>query len=115
MIIQNVFTIAKVISSSWTQAAAGFSVRAKPIRHHAANFHDFWHTAQHFSWSAVALVGTAMVGPLFASDAWNNITFTRRRSTQSKARSPVIARHGSRSPVSALYIAACNFRLSVGS
>jgi hypothetical protein len=30
----------------------------------------------HWSWATVALVGTAMVGPLFSSDAWNNVTFT---------------------------------------
>ena len=41
----------------------------------AVNFHDFWRNAD-WSWATVALVGSAMVGPLFSSDAWNNVTFT---------------------------------------
>src|SRR5882724_6495616 len=40
----------------------------------AANFSNFWGTG---SWSlaVVPVIGAAMVGSLFSSDAWNNVTF----------------------------------------
>lgn len=40
-----------------------------------ANFGEFWAGAD-FSFHTVALIAVAMVGPLFASDAWNTVTFT---------------------------------------
>jgi APA family basic amino acid/polyamine antiporter len=53
-----------------------------------ANFSNMWqltqtqivngqvsHITQFTMWGAIALIGTAMVGSLFSSDAWNNITF----------------------------------------
>ena len=41
----------------------------------ASNFNDFWRNAG-WSFDTVRLVGVAMVGSLFTSDAWNNVTFT---------------------------------------
>jgi APA family basic amino acid/polyamine antiporter len=72
-LVQNVFTIAK------TGALAGLILlglfagrRAAAIE---ANFGDFWAGAT-LGWESVRLVGVAMVGALFSSDAWNNVTFT---------------------------------------
>jgi APA family basic amino acid/polyamine antiporter len=71
--VQNVFTIAK------TGALAGLVIlglllgrRSDAI---AANFTDFWRTSGS-AWDVVRMVGVAMVGALFSSDAWNNVTFT---------------------------------------
>src|ERR1700691_2381671 len=65
-IVQNVFTITKVISLVGL-AGLGFVLGRNPTAI-AANFHDFWRGAS-WSWSVLALVATAMVAPLFASDA----------------------------------------------
>jgi APA family basic amino acid/polyamine antiporter len=72
----------------------------------AANFHDFWRGAS-WNWSVVAVVGTAMVGPLFSSDAWNNVTFTAGEVRNPKRDLPLSLGLGA-GVVSSLYIA-CNF------
>jgi basic amino acid/polyamine antiporter, APA family len=40
----------------------------------AANFGNFWGTGD-WSLAVLPVIGAAMVGSLFASDAWNNVTF----------------------------------------
>ncbi len=86
-IVQNIFTITK------TLALVGLILLGIIIGRNAvaisANFSDFWRA----SWTHVqggkvvmieslsgfmlaAVIGVAMVGSLFSSDAWNNITFT---------------------------------------
>ena len=40
----------------------------------AANFADFWGTGD-WSLAVIPVIGAAMVGSLFSSDAWNNVTF----------------------------------------
>lgn len=84
-IVQNVFTVTKtgalavlVLLGLWFTTAVARS----------ANFTSFW---RHAGWSVMhpyppdssarmigtlTLVGVAMVGSLFAMDAWNNVTFT---------------------------------------
>ena len=84
-IVQNVFTVAKtgalaalVVLGLWFATAVALTT----------NFTGFWRNA---GWSAthpyppdgptwmigtLSLVGVAMVGSLFAMDAWNNVTFT---------------------------------------
>ena len=71
--VQNVFTIAKV-GALLGLIALGviFGRRPEAIE---ANFTDFWRGADQ-GWLVVKLVGVAMVGALFSSDAWNNVTFT---------------------------------------
>jgi APA family basic amino acid/polyamine antiporter len=83
--VQNVFTFVKtgalaalVLLGFWFSTAAA----------RAVNFTSFWQGAglgvrhpyppDHPTWmvSTVTLVGVAMVGALFSSDAWNNVTFT---------------------------------------
>ncbi len=70
------------------------------------NFTDFWRNSS-WTFTTIKLVGVAMVGALFSSDAWNNVTFTagevrnpRRNLPLSLAMGVII--------VSVLYIS-CNF------
>ncbi len=84
-IVQNIFTVAKVgalaglvLLGFWCSTAAAREV----------NFKNFWRGAGWFAlhpyppdapvWTigTLTLVGVAMVGSLFAMDAWNNVTFT---------------------------------------
>lgn len=86
-IIQNIFTFTKVL------ALAGFIMLAFLIGYNstavAANLSGFWNaawtqisegkmltTTSLSGWMLLSAIGVAMVGSLFSSDAWNNITFT---------------------------------------
>jgi APA family basic amino acid/polyamine antiporter len=84
-VIQNIFTITKTGAlAALVLLGIFFSTAAA----RAANFHDFWRNAGLSTMhqyrvgdvmveiSTIALIAVAMVGSLFASDAWNNITFT---------------------------------------
>jgi APA family basic amino acid/polyamine antiporter len=85
--VQNVFTVAKIISLAGI-IFLGIFVGANA---HAigANFSDLWRGdwlhmsggkiewVEHLTgFSVIIAIGVAMVGSLFSSDAWNNITFT---------------------------------------
>ncbi|GBC77312.1 Serine/threonine exchanger SteT [bacterium HR08] len=88
-IVQNIFTIAKIGALALLIGLGLFIGRnADAI---AANFQDAWSAtfaspvapgATHYmavplgGFALLLVLGTAMVGPLFASDAWHNITFT---------------------------------------
>jgi len=84
-IVQNVFTVAKIASLGGL-VLLGFWFSTMIAR--SANFTGFWRNA---GWSmthpyppgsstwmigTLTLVGVAMVGSLFAMDAWNSVTFT---------------------------------------
>ncbi len=84
-IVQNVFTVAK------TAALAGLvllGVFFSTAVARSANFTNFWRNASlgtvhpyppdqpRWLIGTITLVGVAMVGSLFAADAWNNVTFT---------------------------------------
>jgi basic amino acid/polyamine antiporter, APA family len=84
-VIQNIFTVAKTAAlAALVLVGVFFSTAAA----RAANFSHFWGNIRlaashpyvvgdHTVWiSTVTLVGVAMVGSLFACDAWNNVTFT---------------------------------------
>jgi APA family basic amino acid/polyamine antiporter len=106
--VQNVFTFAKV-ASLLGLAVLGFLLGRNP-QAIAANFGHFWGApgaSAGFTWAAVALVGTAMVGPLFSSDSWNNVTFAAAEVENPKRNLPLSLGLGV-GVVSALYIA-CNF------
>ncbi len=86
-IVQNVFTSTKIIAL-FGLILLGIIVGANATAWNA-NFTDFW-AVDLSKWDSLALIpsgtpmtfaiiaaiGTAMVGSLFSSDAWNNITFT---------------------------------------
>jgi APA family basic amino acid/polyamine antiporter len=70
--IQSSFTIAKV-GALGALVLLGLTIFRRPDVA-AANFGSFWGNAD---WSVAVLpvLGAAMVGSLFSSDAWNNVTF----------------------------------------
>jgi basic amino acid/polyamine antiporter, APA family len=100
--VQNVFTFAKVFSLL-ALVAAGFLVGRNPAAV-TANFTDYWRNAS-WSFDSVRLVGVAMVGSLFSSDSWNNVTFTAGEVRNPKRNLPLSLALGV-GIVSALYIAA---------
>ncbi|HKA02319.1 MAG TPA: amino acid permease [Candidatus Solibacter sp.] len=103
-IVQNIFTIAKV-AAILGLIAAGFLVGRNPEAI-ASNFNDYWRNAD-WSFTTIRLVGVAMVGSLFSSDAWNNVTFTAGEVRNPKRNLPLSLALGV-GIVSALYIA-CQF------
>ena len=82
-IVQNIFTLVK-ISALGGLILLGFVFATQTAR--TANFTDFWGNADFFglhTYSAAGvwvhtptLIGLAMVGALFSSSAWPNVTFT---------------------------------------
>jgi len=73
-IIQNVFTSAKILALA-ALIILGIFVARNPEAI-AANFTtNVWGDTP-LSFGFLMLLGGAMVGPLFAADAWNNVTFT---------------------------------------
>ena len=72
-VVQNVLTIAK-IAALVGLVGFGFLV-GRNAQAVASNFTGFWRNSS-WSFETVRLVGAAMVGSLFSSDAWNNVTFT---------------------------------------
>jgi basic amino acid/polyamine antiporter, APA family len=84
-LVQNIFTVTK------TAALAGLVLLGlffSTAIARSANFTDFWRNASlgishpyppdQPTWfiGTITLIGVAMVGALFAADAWNNVTFT---------------------------------------
>jgi basic amino acid/polyamine antiporter, APA family len=102
--VQNVFTFAKV-ASLLGLVGLGFLLGRNP-QAISVNFTDFWRGAD-WSFATIALVGSAMVGPLFSSDAWNNVTFTAGEVRNPKRNLPLALGLGV-GVVSILYLA-CNF------
>jgi APA family basic amino acid/polyamine antiporter len=103
-VVQNVFTFAKV-GALLGLVGFGFVLGRNPTAT-ASNFHDVWRNAD-WSWATIALVGSAMVGPLFAADAWNNVTFTAGEVRNPKRNLPLSLGLGT-GVVLILYLA-CNF------
>jgi len=72
-IVQNLFTFAKVAALAAIIVLGLFVARnAEAV---SANFSNLWGDTP-VTLPFLMLVGGAMVGPLFSSDAWNNVTFT---------------------------------------
>jgi APA family basic amino acid/polyamine antiporter len=102
--VQNVFTLAKT-AALLGLVGLGFLVGRNP-QAVAANFTDFWRHSGDFI-TVVRLVGVAMVGALFSSDAWNNVTFTAGEVRNPRRNLPLSLALGV-GIVSLLYLG-CNF------
>ena len=70
--IQTVFSVAKVGALA-ALVLFGLTLFRQPDIA-AANFSAFWGTGD-WSVAVIPVIGAAMVGSLFSSDAWNNVTF----------------------------------------
>ncbi|MEO6056827.1 MAG: amino acid permease [Gemmatimonadales bacterium] len=70
--IQTVFSVAKVGAVA-ALVLLGLTLYRQPGIA-AANFAGFWGTGD-WSVAVIPVIGAAMVGSLFSSDAWNNVTF----------------------------------------
>src|SRR6266852_6335335 len=100
---QNVFTIAKVGALLGLIGIGIFAGRNPAAIQR--NFSNFW-TNGDWTFTTIRLVGVAMVGSLFSSDAWNNVTFTAGEVKNPRRNLPLSLALGV-GIVSALYIA-CN-------
>ena len=70
--VQTVFSVAK-IGALAVLVLLGLTIFRQPDIA-AANFSNFWGTGD-WTLAVVPVIGAAMVGSLFSSDAWNNVTF----------------------------------------
>jgi APA family basic amino acid/polyamine antiporter len=103
--VQNTFTFAKV-GALLGLVFLGLAFGRNPAAI-ARNFSGhFWGNAE-WTFATIRLVGVAMVGSLFASDAWNNVTFTAGEIRNPRRNVPLALGIGV-ATVSAIYIA-CNF------
>jgi APA family basic amino acid/polyamine antiporter len=103
-VVQNVFTIAK-IGALLGLVGLGVLFGRNPAAIHD-NFGGFWRNAD-WTLTTIRIVGVAMVGALFSSDAWNNVTFTAGEVRDPKRNLPLSLALGV-GVVSLLYLA-CNF------
>jgi APA family basic amino acid/polyamine antiporter len=83
-VVQNIFTFAKIAALA-VLTLLGFVFATQAARH--SNFSDFWRAANFSAlhqyqagpntvWvSVLTLIGLAMVGALFSSSAWTNVTY----------------------------------------
>ena len=100
--IQTAFSVAK-IGALAVLVLLGLTLFRRPDVA-AANFSNFWGTGD-WSLAVLPVIGAAMVGSLFSSDAWNNVTFAAaevRNPTRNLPRALAIGT----GLVSALYILA---------
>ncbi|MGN6593840.1 MAG: APC family permease [Terriglobales bacterium] len=120
-LVQNVFTFAKILALAGLIVLGLFVARNPEVV--AANFAHFWHDffGGIFSWGSynlsgaanggmvstatIAVVFAALVGSLFSSDAWNNVTFTAGEIRNPRRNLPLSLAIGTLS-VTALYLLA---------
>ncbi len=102
--VQNTFTFAKT-AALLGLVGFGLALGRNP-QAIARNFDNLWQNAD-WSWWTIRIVGVAMVGALFSSDAWNNVTFTAGEIRNPRRNVPLALALGA-GIVSAIYIA-CNF------
>ncbi len=100
--IQTVFTVAKVGALVALIVLGLFIFRQPAIS--AMNFDTFW-GARPWGLAMLPLVGAAMVGSLFSSDAWNNVTFAAAEVREPQKNLPRALAYGT-GLVSLLYILA---------
>jgi APA family basic amino acid/polyamine antiporter len=71
--VQNVFTVLKVAALLGVMALGIWWAFGHPVPD--SSVQGFWQGA-HWDMATLTVVSVALVGPLFSSDAWNNVTFT---------------------------------------
>jgi len=98
--VQNIFTVAKV-GGLVVLLVLGFVLPSNPAAVQA-NFHESYPTT--FNLTLLSLLGAALVGSLFSSDAWNSVTFTGSEVVNPKRNLPLSLFLGTAS-VSVLYLA----------
>jgi APA family basic amino acid/polyamine antiporter len=106
--VQNVFTVLKV-GALVAIIALGIWWGASPHSAYTvsqAGLNDYWKEV-HWSLGTLTLVSVALVGPLFSSDAWNNVTFAGSEIINPKRNLPLALFSGTLL-VSVLYLA-CNW------
>ena len=103
--VQNTFTTAKV-GALLGSGGAGPGVRAQPGRRWPATSVRTSGRMRDGLLATIRLVGVAMVGALFSSDAWNNVTFTAGEIRNPRRNVPLALALGV-AVVSAIYLA-CN-------
>ncbi len=108
-VVQNVFTIAKV-AALLGLVILGLALGRNNTAVHA-NFANFWANAD-WTWAVISVTGVAMVGSLFSSDSWNNITFLAGEMKNAKRDLPLALALGV-GGVSILYLLANFVYLSV--
>jgi APA family basic amino acid/polyamine antiporter len=100
--IQSGFTVAKVTALAGL-ILLGLTIFRRP-EVSAANFGTFWGTGD-WSLAVLPVIGAAMVGSLFSSDAWNNVTFAAAEVREPRKNLPLALALGT-GLVSALYLMA---------
>lgn len=98
--IQTVFSTAK-LGALAVLVVCGLTVFRQP-EIAAANFGSFWGTGD-WSLAVIPIFGAAMVGSLFSSDAWNNVTFAAAE-VQNPTRNLPLALAAGTGIVSLLYV-----------
>ena len=102
--IQNVFTVLKVGALVGVVVLGIWWAFGHPVP--ASSTQTFWQGA-HWDLTTLTLVSVALVGPLFSSDAWNNVTFTGSEVVNPKRNLPLSLFLGT-TAVSVIYIL-CNW------
>jgi len=107
--IQSTFTVAKVGALA-ALILLGLTIFRRP-EVAAANFGSFWGTGE-WGLAVLPVLGAAMVGSLFSSDAWNNVTFAAAEVRDPRKNLPLALGLGT-GLVSLLYVVANVAYLSV--
>jgi len=102
--VQNVFTVLKVAALIGVVLLGIWWAFGHPVP--ASSTQAFWQGG-HWNLATLTLVAVALVGPLFSSDAWNNVTFTGSEVINPKRNLPLALFMGT-AAVCTIYFA-CNW------
>ncbi len=112
--VQNIFTTLKVaallgviaIGFAWRGAHESGAAAGPGLAAGGSSSQPFWQGA-HWDLATLTIISVALVGPLFSSDAWNNVTFTGAEVINPKRNLPLALFLGTLT-VCGLYLI-CNF------
>ena len=104
--VQNIFTVAKTAALVGLIGAGWLAGKNPAAVERNFGGENFWGGAD-WSWATVQMVGVALVGSLFSSDSWNNVTFTAGEMKNPRRNLPLSLALGV-GLVSIIYIA-CNY------